>query len=180
MYDGTSDVTISVPVSGDENVMVPVIRAIVENSDGSDSILLQRRSNRDEAVFGLIELPGGTWRAGESPKDAISREVLEETGVALTSVSGIDLNVLDSRRSIATVTPLAVIGGVGGSFPAVHVIVIASGTGTPTDRVGESFEVQWWPIEAVRVETRKLPAAFVPSTLAALDAYFVWIGSESG
>ena len=180
MYDGTNDVTISVPVSGDENVMVPVIRAIVENSDGSDSILLQRRSIRAEAVFGLIELPGGTWRAGESPDDAISREVLEETGVAITSVSGIEIDVLDSHRSIATVTPLVVIGGVGGSYPAVHVVVVASGTGGPKDRAGESFDVQWWPIESVRDETRNEPATFVPSTLAALNAYFVSIESESG
>lgn len=180
MFDGTAEVTVPVPVSGAENVMVPVIRAIVENSDGSDSILLQRRSNPDETVFGLLELPGGTWRAGESPDDAISREVLEETGVVLSSVSGIVIDALDSRRSIATVRPLAVIAGVRGSFPAVHVIVIATASGTPRPRDGESFDVQWWPIESVRREIGGRPKAFVPSTLAAINAYVDWIESESG
>jgi len=180
MFDGTKEVIVSVPMSGNENVMLPVIRAVVENSDGSDSLLLQRRSNPDEAVFGLLELPGGTWRAGESPSDAISREVLEETGVALTSVSGIAVDILDSRRSIATLTPLAVVAGIHEAFPAVQVIVLASGTGMPGLGDGESFDVRWWPVAAVRAQVEGQPASFVPSTRAALVAYFDSMGSESG
>ena len=180
MFDGSKEVIVPVPVSGAENVMLPVIRAVVENSDGSDSLLLQRRSNRDEAVFGLLELPGGMWRAGESPSDAISREVLEETGIALTSVSGIAVDMLDSRRSIATLTPLAVVAGIREAFPAVHVIVLASGTGVPGLGDGESFDVRWWPVDAVRAQVNGHPASFVPSTRAALAAYFDWMGSESG
>jgi len=171
MFDGENEITVAVPVSGTENVMVPVIRAIVENSDGSDSILLQRRSNQDESVFGLLELPGGTWRAGEPPGDAVAREVLEETGVELTSVTGITVDTLDERRSIATVVPLAVIAGVDGAFPAVHVIVVAAGTGEPMGGDGESFDARWWPVESVRSEARDRPAGFVPSTLAAIIAY---------
>lgn len=180
MFDGTSEVNVRVPMSGAENVMVPVIRAIVENADGSGAILLQRRSKPDEAVFGLLELPGGTWRAGEPPDEAISREVYEETGVALSSVSGIALTALDSRRSIATVSPLAVIAGVRGAFPAVHVIVIAAGTGEPLPGDGESTDARWWPIASVREEVEVRPAAFVPSTLAALNAYFDWMESVRG
>lgn len=180
MFDGTNEVTVPVPVSGTENVMLPVIRAIVENADGSDSLLLQRRSNVREPVFGLLELPGGTWRAGESPDEAIAREVLEETGVVLESVSGIAIHTLDDRRSIATMTPLAVITGVHGAFPAVHVVVIASGTGTPAAADGESFDVRWWTLEEVRVEIENHPTAFVPSTLAAVRVYFDSMESESG
>jgi ADP-ribose pyrophosphatase YjhB (NUDIX family) len=180
MFDGTSEVTVAVPVSGDENVMVPVIRAVVENSDGSDSILLQRRSNPGEPVFGLYELPGGRWRAGESPDVAISREVHEETGVRLTAVSGIEIVTLDSRRAIATVTPIAVVAGVRGAFPAIHVVVAASGTGVPDSVDGEAFDARWWPTMSVRIEMNERPGAFVPSTLAALNAYFGSVGLERG
>jgi 8-oxo-dGTP pyrophosphatase MutT (NUDIX family) len=180
MFDGANEVVVQVPMSGAEPVMIPVIRAIVENSDGSDSVLLQRRSNPSESVFGLLELPGGTWRAAESPEDAIGREVLEETGILLTSVGGIVIDHLDSRRAIATMRPLAVIAGVNGSFPAIHVIVVATGSGTPGPCDGESFDVQWWSIESVRDEVANRPEAFVPSTLAAINAYVGWGGSESG
>jgi ADP-ribose pyrophosphatase YjhB (NUDIX family) len=180
MFDGTSEVTVSVPMSGAENVMMPVIRAIVENSDGSARVLLQRRSNPDEAVFGLLELPGGVWRAGESPEDAISREVHEETGVTLTAVAGIATDTLDTRRSIATVTPLAVIAGVHGAFPAIHVVVVASGSGTPHPRDGEAFDVRWWRISSVKEEVDERPESFVPSTLAAIRAYFETVESVSG
>lgn len=180
MFDGTNEVIVRVPVSGDESVMIPVIRAVVENSDGSDSILLQRRSNPDEAVFGLLELPGGTWRAGESPEIAISREIREETSIEITSVSGITIDPLDDRRSIATVVPLAVIAGVQGAFPAVHVIVTASGAGTPFPGDGESFDVQWWSIQAVRDEVANRPSMFVPSSLAAINAYLASMGSARG
>ena len=180
MFDGTNEVTVAVPVSGDENVMVPVIRAVVVNSDGSDSILLQRRSNPEEAVFGLYELPGGRWRAGESPDVAISREVREETGVLLSSVSGIEIDTLDTRRAIATVTPIAVVAGVRGAFPAIHVVVAASGTGAPEFGDGEAFDARWWPTRSVRIEMIERPATFVPSTLAALNAYFDSMESERG
>jgi ADP-ribose pyrophosphatase YjhB (NUDIX family) len=180
VFDGTSEVSVAVPVIGDENVMVPVIRAVVENSDGSDSILLQRRSNPEEAVFGLLELPGGTWKAGESPDVAISREVREETGVLLSSVSGIEIDTLDSRRAIATVTPITVVAGVRGTFPAIHVVVVASGTGAIVSGDGEAFDGRWWPARSVRIEMDERPAAFVPSTLAALNAYFGSTASDRG
>jgi 8-oxo-dGTP diphosphatase len=180
MFDGTREVTVAVPVSGDENVMLPVIRAVVENGDGSDSILLQRRSNPEEPVFGLYEIPGGRWRAGESPDVAISREVREETGVLLTTVFGIEIDTLDSWRAIATVTPIAVVAGVRGAFPAIHVVVVASGTGVPESGDGEAYDARWWPISSVRIEMNERPAAFVPSTLAALNAYFGSMASERG
>jgi hypothetical protein len=98
--------------------------------------------------------------------------------VELTSVTGIAVDVLDERRSIATVVPLAVIAGVDGAFPAVHVIVVAAGTGEPTPGDGESFDARWWPIESVRTEVRHHPEGFVPSTLAAITAYLD--STESG
>jgi len=180
MFDGERDVTVPVPVSGTENVMVPVIRAIVVRDEGPRAILLQRRANPAEAVYRLLEIPGGMWRAGESPIAAISREVREETDVVLTSVSGVSVDDIDDRRSIATLRPLAVIAGIYEAFPAIHVVVVATGTGVPNPSDGESYDVQWWPTEAVRSELQLRPEVFIPSTRAAITAYLASVDTVSG
>ncbi|MCL1599897.1 MAG: NUDIX domain-containing protein [Actinomycetia bacterium] len=179
MWDGRGFLEVDVPVSGDEKVMVPVIRAIVRSQDDCSLILLQRRAEVSEPVFRCLEIPGGRWRSGESPLAAITREVLEETGVHLVSVAGISVEEIDLHRSIATVRPLAIIAGVEGAFPAVHVVLTAIGVGVPRASI-ESEDVRWWAIEDLEERMGTRPDEFVPSSLAALRAYMGSGGSTAG
>ncbi|MBI3084195.1 MAG: NUDIX domain-containing protein, partial [candidate division NC10 bacterium] len=57
----------------------PGVAAIISNGEGK--ILLQRRSDN-----GLWGLPGGSVEIGESGRDAIIREVQEETGLTVEVV----------------------------------------------------------------------------------------------
>ncbi len=57
----------------------PGVAAVIQNGEGR--ILLQRRS--DNALWGL---PGGSVEIGESVRDAIVREVREETGLTVEIV----------------------------------------------------------------------------------------------
>ena len=57
----------------------PGVAAVISN--GEDRILLQRRSDN-----GLWGLPGGSVEIGESVRDAIVREVREETGLSVEVV----------------------------------------------------------------------------------------------
>ncbi|MBI4840858.1 MAG: NUDIX domain-containing protein [candidate division NC10 bacterium] len=57
----------------------PGVAAIISNGEGK--ILLQRRSDN-----GLWGLPGGSVEIGESVRDAIVREVREETGLTVEVV----------------------------------------------------------------------------------------------
>ncbi|MEK6718911.1 MAG: NUDIX domain-containing protein [candidate division NC10 bacterium] len=57
----------------------PGVAAIISNGEGK--ILLQRRSDN-----GLWGLPGGSVEIGESVRDAIVREVKEETGLTVEVV----------------------------------------------------------------------------------------------
>jgi len=180
MWDGKSRVQVDVPVSGSENVMVPVIRAIVRSSADVSQILLQRRADPSEPVFGLLEIPGGRWRSGESPIDAITREVFEETGVRLSTISGVSVDAIDEHRSVATIRPFAIIAGVAGAFPAIHIVLTADGVGALRGEPGESGDVRWWSLEAVRSEIEDRPEGFVPSSLAALRAYVEAVGSTAG
>jgi len=58
------------------NQIRPGVAAIIQDDGGS--ILLQRRSDN-----GLWGLPGGSVEIGESVRDAIVREVREETGLSV-------------------------------------------------------------------------------------------------
>lgn len=174
MWDGEMDAIVNVPVSGGENVMLPVIRAVVRKEGDPTRIIIQRRDNASEVVRGLFEIPGGRWRAGESPVDAITREVLEETGLTVVRVHGVTEDPIDDRRTIAAIRPLVIIAGVLGAFPAVHVVVLVDAIGEPRSTPGESSDVRWWSIDEIRSGLGDPMELFIPSSRAALNAFLEW------
>lgn len=179
MRDASGEVHVDVPVSGGENVMIPVIRAVVCMDGTPDRILLQRRDSPDEAVRGWLEIPGGRWRAGESPEAAIAREVLEETGVTLVSVAGVSITDLGDEGAIASINPLVVAAGMEGAFPASHMVVTAVGSGEPRPEEGETADVRWWSLDEVRAEMARNRNGFIPSSFAALEAYLAFVDAGS-
>lgn len=62
------------PSAPKANAMVPAVTVVIANSDGA--ILLQRRSDNQ-----LWALPGGAVEIGETVRQAVVRETLEETGL---------------------------------------------------------------------------------------------------
>lgn len=51
-----------------------------------DRLLVERRSPKRRVVPGVLSIPGGHMDVGESPEDALARELAEELGVSATSV----------------------------------------------------------------------------------------------
>ncbi|WP_345982867.1 NUDIX hydrolase [Streptomyces sp. DSS69] len=62
-----------------------VVGALITDEDGR-VLLLRRRA--DDFLGGLWELPSGGVDAGERLEVALCREVMEETGLAVTQVTG--------------------------------------------------------------------------------------------
>ena len=65
--------------------------------DGNGRVLLAERKN-DHPFNGLWEFPGGKTDAAETPEDALSRELAEELGIAITRferLAGIDHDYAD-------------------------------------------------------------------------------------
>jgi 8-oxo-dGTP pyrophosphatase MutT (NUDIX family) len=170
VWDGDEWVVVPVPMSGSEGVMIPVLRVVVVDESGN-RILLQRRDAGGETVRGLLEIPGGRWRSGESPADCATREVFEETGIRLSAVDGVAIDAIDDKRSIASIRPLVVVAGVDGGFPAVHTVLVARGAGSIVAEAGASTDVRWWPISEVLNEMATNRRGFIPSSFAALAAY---------
>ncbi len=62
---------------GHDLLLVPSVGAVIRNEDGA--LLLQEKEREGWS------LPAGAIEPGESPEDAIRREVLEETGLVVKS-----------------------------------------------------------------------------------------------
>jgi ADP-ribose pyrophosphatase YjhB (NUDIX family) len=165
-------VDVPVPEMGGEPLVVPNVGAVVLSESG-DKILLQRRDKPGEPVRGRLEIPGGRWRAGEPPDEAVVREVGEETGLDIVgSVPGVDRLAVGEHRSCAIAQPVAVINGLEGTYPSLHVLFECVGRGTPRPQPGETAEPRWWPTEDVRALLVEKPEEFVDQSRAMLTAYF--------
>src|SRR5262245_40430287 len=72
------------------DVDLPLVSAILEREhDGEKEILIQTRwkPERDPLYSGTLEIPAGGMHVYENVYDAVKREVLEETGLRVTSFS---------------------------------------------------------------------------------------------
>jgi 8-oxo-dGTP diphosphatase len=76
------------------------VRVVAAVFARDDQVLVCRRA-ADRAAGGRWEFPGGKIESGESPEDALRREILEELGVLITVGDLINTGVTDvDGRSI--------------------------------------------------------------------------------
>ncbi len=85
VWTGKEWIQVEIPAMEGEALVVPNVAAVAYSEDRS-RLVLQRRDKPGEAVRGRLEVPGGRWRAGESPEEAVLREVFEETGLTVVEM----------------------------------------------------------------------------------------------
>lgn len=156
-----------------ETLVVPNIAAIVLCDDAGSAILLQRR-DKPEVVRGLLEIPTGRWRAGETPAQALRREVAEETGLEVLSIAG------EGRRwevhplwPVWAASPAAVVVGAEGAYPALLVTFVCVAPGEPRALPGETADPRWYPRDEVTALLRTSPKEFTAVAYAVLAS---WLG----
>ena len=175
VWSGDDWLEVAIPSMSGEPIVVPNVAALVFRGADRDTILLQRRDKPGEVVRGKWELPGGRWRAGEPPDAAVAREVLEETGIALLAVSaGTEYLEAAPHVAFAVARPAAVVNGLEGAYPSLHVLFECRGEGQPRPQPGETADPGWWPVAEVRAGLEDRPEEFVWHTQAMLRAYFGW------
>lgn len=167
-------VWVDAPVAGmgGEALIVPNVAALVLR-EGTGDLLLQRR-DKAEVVRGRLEIPTGRWRAGETPWQALSREVAEETGLTVRSMTG------EGRRlevypgwPVYALEPAAVMLGVGGAYPALLVAFTCVAEGEPRPLPGETADPRWYPVDEVRALLSH-PEQFTASAHAVIAT---WLGA---
>lgn len=167
------------PVAGmaGEALVVPNIAALIVPAAADDRVLLQRRDKPGEVVRGRLEIPTGRWRAGETPEQALCREVAEETGLEVESVAGAGRRVAaDPRRPNVVAEPAVVTVGVEGAYPALLLAFVCVAPGTPRARPGETRDPAWHAVEAVH-DLLCTPEAFTGAAYAVLTT---WLGTLEG
>ena len=162
---------IPVPEMNGEAIVVPNVGAIVLSEDRR-CLLLQRRDKPGEPVRGRLEIPGGRWGAGEPPEVAVAREVTEETGLELVGeIEGTGRLDISLNRACGLANPIAVVNGLEGVYPSLHVVFECVGRGEPVAQPGETADPRWWPITEVDELLTEDPDQFVDQTRAMLTAY---------
>ena len=171
---GKGWVEVPVAVMGDESLVVPVVAALVFADDARDRILLQRRDKRD-AVRGRWEIPMGRWRAGETPGEALAREVEEETGLRVVRVDAPAVrHEAAPGRPFLALHPIAVTLGVEGAYPALHLCFSCVAEGEPQALPGETADPQWVAVTDLAGMLED-PEAFTGPALAILTT---WLAAE--
>ncbi|MFH1330993.1 MAG: NUDIX hydrolase, partial [Actinomycetota bacterium] len=143
-----------------ETLVVSNIAAIVRRDGPGAAILLQRR-DKPEVVRGLLEIPTGRRRAGETPAQAVRREVGEEVGLQGRSIAR------EGRRHEAhpkwpvwAAEPVAVVVGAEGAYPTLLVTFTRVAEGEPRALPGETADPRGYSRKEVLALLRDDPRRF--------------------
>jgi 8-oxo-dGTP diphosphatase len=68
----------------DDIIVQVAMKAIIAAPDGSILVLREAADNSGRTHPGKYEVPGGRLEAGETPQEALRREVSEESGLKVT------------------------------------------------------------------------------------------------
>jgi 8-oxo-dGTP pyrophosphatase MutT (NUDIX family) len=119
---------------------------IVKNENNESEVLIQRRAKLGEPE--IYEFPGGCVESGESIIDALKREVLEETGLTVTKIYGIDN--YSQCNDIETMNPFSIYykmnywtNSKGDSYKSVGVHFKCETVGEPVKKGDGSDLIQW-------------------------------------
>ena len=130
-----------------------VVAAVLRNAEGS-VLIAQRAAGRQHA--GLWEFPGGKVEPGESPQQALARELREELGIEL------------GHAQPLMVVPVAGPGDALGPLPSIALRLdtweVSAFSGQPQPRAHDHSAIDWVALDAL--SRYAMPPADLPIVAA--------------
>ena len=150
----------------------PAVGAIIEKDiNGVKHILLQKRQ-KNNSENGMIEILAGKIRDFESIFEALRREVLEETGLIITHISGEECqNIKTGQYSTIDFTPFCVTQNLSGGYSLILLTFICTGEGELYEKSDESSDIQWVDINKLKFLLNAHPENFFPMHINSLKKY---------
>lgn len=128
------------------------VRAIIEREGvNGTEVVIQKRMKAYEGKT-PYELPGGQLEEYESLLEGLKREVLEETGLHVTAILGvetkIETNALDSN--VEVMKPFAVYQTLKGPVDSMGVYFRCHVTGDLVEKGDETEDVKWIAVDELK------------------------------
>lgn len=160
------------------DICVPVVSAIIERHGEDDTeILLQTRGGtrkHDPVYSGTLEIPAGWMDQYENVYEALRREVLEETGLRITSIwPDIKTKTFSPRQDEGfAFVPFCCQQMTKGRVPYVGFVFLCTVEDKePTPQFEEISNIQWIKKSVLKKLLEESPEKFFTLQLGPLDYY---------
>jgi 8-oxo-dGTP diphosphatase len=137
-------------------------RAIVEHDVGGISMILIQVRNKPYEGGKWLELPGGRVEEFESLVGALKREVVEETGLEVTFIAGINtrLETRSADANVECIAPFAVYQTLKGPVESIGVYFLCKEEGKLLSVGDETEDIHWMPVFQVAEWMKTSPEKF--------------------
>ncbi len=160
----------------DSEYPVPIISAIIErDSPSGKEILVQTRiAGYDDMYRGTIEIPAGRIERFENIRDAIVREVKEETGLDAIEINpDIPRTELRTSKNDAAIvfTTYCCQQLLRGNIPWIGFVFLCKVKGKLQPAKGETKDPKWMNVNELKVIIENTPEKIFTLQLPVLDYY---------
>ena len=158
------------------DVNVPIVSAIIEREhNGEKEILVQTRwkPERDPLYSGTLEIPAGGMHVYENVYDAVKREVLEETGLRVTSFyPDIRTKTYAPKMTTACLCPLRCQQQLKGGLPRVGFVFLCQvEDAEPVPQHDEVRDIRWMTVSELWKMFEETPEQIFTLQLGVLEYY---------
>ena len=137
-------------------------RAIIEQEINEESLIVVQVRNKPHEGGKWLELPGGRVEEFESLVSALKREVMEETGLEITYIEGLNtrLETGSTDANVECLMPFAVYQTLKGPVDSMGVYFLCRAAGQLLTTGDETEGIQWMPVQQVAEWMKTNPEKF--------------------